>query len=199
MKPQETGKRYDAIALWWDAQQGTMSAGMHYIERAISLCSKRRKGLDVGCGSGGRIIDALTSAGFEVLGIDVSESMLALAKSRHPAAKFVHGDVCEWEPSDKYDLIIAWDSVFHVPHGDQRTVVEKLCAALVPGGVLLFTAGGIDGEITGEMNGHTFYYSSLADEEYIEVLKSSGCTCVLMDRDQYPEHHIVLLAVREDA
>ena len=49
------------------------------------------------------------------------------------------------------------------------------------------------------MNGHTFYYSSLADEEYIEVLKSSGCTCVLMDRDQYPEHHIVLLAVREGA
>ena len=91
-----------------------MSAGMHYIERAISLCSKRRKALDVGCGSGGRIIDALTSAGFEVLGLDVSDSMLALAKSRHPAAKFVHGDVCEWEPSDKYDLIIAWDSVFHV-------------------------------------------------------------------------------------
>ncbi len=199
MKPQETGTKYDAIARWWDAQQSTMSGGLRYVERAIALCATRGKALDVGCGSGGRIINALTDAGFEVLGLDVSESMLALAKARHPAVSLLHADVSEWQPPDSYDLIIAWDSIFHVPHGSQRSVLERLCAALVPGGVLLFTAGGIDGEITGEMNGQTFYYSSLADEEYIKVLKLSGCTCVLMDRDQYPEHHIVVIAVRERA
>jgi ubiquinone/menaquinone biosynthesis C-methylase UbiE len=199
LKPQETAKRYDAIASWWDAQQDTMSGGVHYLERAIKLCAKRHKALDVGCGSGGRIIDVVTTAGFEVVGVDVSEAMLELARARHPTAKFVHADVCEWEPPDRYDLIVAWDSIFHVPHSEQRQVVEKLCGALAPAGVLLFTAGGIDGEITGEMNGQNFYYSSLADEEYIKILKSCNCTCVLLDRDQYPEHHIVMLAVRHAA
>jgi SAM-dependent methyltransferase len=176
-----------------------MRAGLRYAERAISLCTTTGKALDVGCGSGGRIIDALTSAGFEVLGVDVSEAMLELARARHPTAKFAYADVCEWEPPDRYDLIVAWDSIFHVRHSEQRQVVEKLCGALAPAGVLLFTAGGIDGEITGEMNGQSFYYSSLADEEYIKILKSCNCTCVLLDRDQYPEHHIVMLAVRHGA
>jgi SAM-dependent methyltransferase len=174
-----------------------MFAGHTYLERTIALCATKGKALDVGCGAGGRIINALTDAGFDVLGMDVSQSMLALAKARHPTASFVHADICEWQPPDKYDLIVAWDSTFHVPHGSQRSVVRNLCAALVPGGVLLFTAGGIDGEITGEMNGQTFYYSSLADVEYIKLLELSGCTCVLMDRDQYPEHHIVLIGIRE--
>jgi SAM-dependent methyltransferase len=197
VKPDEIGKRYDAIASWWDAQQPTMAAGLRYVERAIALCATRGKALDVGCGSGGRIIVALTDAGFTIMGLDVSESMLALAKARHPATSFVQADISTWQLSEKYDLIVAWDSTFHVPHTSQRTVVAKLCAALAPGGVILFTAGGIDGEITGEMSGETFYYSSLADEEYIRILKESGCTVVLLERDQYPEHHIVAIAIRE--
>ncbi|MGQ0642122.1 MAG: class I SAM-dependent methyltransferase [Gemmatimonadaceae bacterium] len=196
MKPAETGKRYDAIANWWEAQQLIMKAGLRYIARALGLCTTKGRALDVGCGSGGRIIKALTDAGFDVVGLDVSEAMLALAKARHPAASFIHADICTWEPSEKYDLIVAWDSIFHVPHTSQRAVVAKLCAALAPRGVILFTAGGIDGEVTGEMSGETFYYSSLADRDYLQILNESGGTCVLLERDQYPEQHIVVIGVR---
>jgi hypothetical protein len=61
---------------------------------------------------------------------------------------------------------------------------------------VLFTAGGIDGEVTGAMGGQTFYYSSLDVEEYLHVLKARGCRCVLLERDQYPEEHVVLIGVR---
>ncbi|MGH7712632.1 MAG: class I SAM-dependent methyltransferase [Gemmatimonadaceae bacterium] len=196
VKPEDTGRRYDAIAAWWDAQAATMSAGVASVRRAIDLCAHKRNALDVGCGSGGRVIAALTAAGFVVVALDVSESMLALAKQHHPEVSFVHGDICQWEPPERYDLIVAWDSIFHVPHASQRPVVAKLCAALAPGGVILFTAGGIDGEITGEVAGEAFYYSSLADSEYLRILKDSGCTCVLLERDQFPEEHIVVIGAK---
>jgi SAM-dependent methyltransferase len=152
MNPKELGERYDAIAAWWDAQHESMSAGIDYLNRAIAFTKKRRTALDVGCGNG-RLTALIAEAGFEVLGIDVSRDMLRNARQRNPNAKFIHADICDWQPPDRYDLIVAWDSTFHVPHSAQRDVITKLCNALAPGGVLLFTAGGTDGEITGEMNG----------------------------------------------
>jgi hypothetical protein len=61
-------------------------------------------------------------------------------------------------------------------------LTQKLCQALANDGVIVFTAGGVDGEITGHMHGETFYYSSLAEQEYLKILARTGCRCVLMDR-----------------
>lgn len=171
-------------------------AGVEFVRAAVRLAAGRQSALDVGCGTGGRIFSLLTDAGFDVTGLDVSESMLAYARRRHPGARFVLADVCEWRPAGRYDLIVAWDSIFHVPRAGQRGVVVKLCDALAPGGALLFTAGGVDGEITGRMRGEEFYYSSLDETEYLRALKGRGCKCVLMQRDQHPEEHVVFIAVK---
>lgn len=173
-----------------------MQAGLNYLERAIAYCPQRRFALDVGCGSGGRMIDAMTRAGFAVTGVDVSERMLANARQRHPHATLIHADICQWQPPARYDLIVAWESTFHLPHAMQQPVLEKLCAALHEGAVLLFTAGSIDGEITGQMQGETFYYSSLGTAALLRILERAGCECVLLERDQYPERHIVVIAVK---
>lgn len=195
MDPKELGRHYDAIAAWWNAQRERSTAGVRYVERAIALAPATGSALDVGCG-GGHLAERLITAGFDVVGIDVSEAMLAVARERNLAATFIHADICEWQPPEAYDLIVAWDSTFHVPLARQHVVVEKLCAALSQGGVLLFTAGGVLGEIMGEMNGQTFYYSSLTDLEYLHILNENRCTCALLERDQYPEPHIVVIAIR---
>ena len=75
-------------------------------------------------------------------------------------------------------------------------MIETLCDALATGGVILFTAGGVDGEITGQMCGLEFYYSSLSDEEHLRILKEKGCKCILLQRDQYPEEHVVFIAAK---
>jgi hypothetical protein len=46
------------------------------------------------------------------------------------------------------------------------------------------------------MGGETFSSSSLDVEEYLRTLKASGCRCVLLEMDQYPEEHVVLIGVR---
>jgi SAM-dependent methyltransferase len=195
VEPAQTGRLYDAIATWWDEQQATSTSGLVYVRRAAQLSANRRRALDVGCGSG-RLTATLTGAGYQVVGTDVSAGMLALARGRYPGSHFIQADICTWAPLEQYDLVVAWDSIFHVPHAAQREVVGKLCNALTPGGAVLFTGAGIDGEVTGPMRGQTFYYSSLDVEEYLQVLKARGCRCVLLEMDQYPEEHVVLIGVR---
>jgi 2-polyprenyl-3-methyl-5-hydroxy-6-metoxy-1,4-benzoquinol methylase len=53
-----------------------------------------RRGLvvDVGCGSG-VLAEKLTAAGFDVLGIDISPAMIAIARHRAPRATFVVGSL----------------------------------------------------------------------------------------------------------
>jgi hypothetical protein len=48
MQPSETGRQYDAIASWWEAQQRSRTTGLRFIRRAIDLCTRRSKALDVG-------------------------------------------------------------------------------------------------------------------------------------------------------
>ena len=196
MDPRETGRRYDAIASMWDSRRLESMHGVRFLEKAIALCQSRGTALDVGCGSGGRMIDKLLVAGFRVTGVDVSPAMLEIAKARHPTVAFLNDDITEWVPQSQFDLILAWDSIFHLPHRSHAVVLGKLCACLADQGVLLFTAGGIDAEIVGNMHGVEFAYSSLSEIALMKLVQRGGCIPVLVERDQYPLHHLVFLAVK---
>jgi SAM-dependent methyltransferase len=196
MHPREIGRRYDAIAEKVDADLRESAYGVSVLERAIAYCKTRGTALDVGCGGGGRMIDRLLKAGFQVTGIDVSRAMLEIARARHPNVEFVHDDVAEWTPPRAYDLVLAWDSIFHLPYASHTLVLAKLCGCLADGGVLLFTAGGIDGEVTGTMHGHAFGYSSLSEVALLRLLHDYDCVPLLAERDQYPLNHMVLIAIK---
>jgi SAM-dependent methyltransferase len=196
MKPEEIGKAYDKIAAWWSGELQTSIRGLPYIERAIGLCAKRQKALDVGCGTGGRIVTALVDAGFDVTGIDVSQNMLKIARDNHRGVHFVLGDVCTWESSEAFDIIIAWDSLIHIPYRMQRKVTRSLCGSLADKGVILITVGATDGVIMGTMQGETFYHSSLDEDEYLRIMKAAGCRCILLERDQFPEDHVLIIGIK---
>ena len=172
------------------------TCGLQYVDTAVQLSTNHGNALDVGCGSGGRIVAALLDSGFQVTGIDVSEAMIRLARKHHPGTEFIVGDICEWKPDQKYDVVVAWDSTFHVPHDRQRDVTQKLCQCLKDGGVLLFTCGGTNGEMRGEMHGFDFYYSSLDGQEYLGILKDMECQCLLLERDQLPNEHLVVIGTK---
>lgn len=196
MKPTDTGKLYDKISAWWDDNEIRLTVGVDFVSKALRFSAAKGNALDVGCGSGGRIITALLDAGFQVTGIDVSEAQLKNARKRHPDSEFILADICEWQIQERYDVIIAWDSIFHAPYSKQRRLVRKLCNALANEGVILFTAGGVDGEITGQMHGLDFYYSSLEETEYLKIIEENGCKCILMERDQYPAEHTVFIGAK---
>jgi len=193
MEPIELGKKYDKIADWWHQQHHSGAYGLEAIKKAIEFHSGIKAALDVGCGAGGRFVNELVAKGSSIHGIDVSERMIQIASENHPNEVFEVQDICSWDIKAKYDFIYAWDSIFHIPFEEHESVVKKLCKALNPGGILLYTFGNAKGEHTDIWMDDTFYYSSIGINENIKLLMESNLTILHLELDQYPEKHVVII------
>ena len=196
MKPSELGKKYDKIAQWWHEQHERSSYGVNQFERAVGYSLGGKKALDVGCGAGGRFIRILQNHGFSVTGLDVSKEMIKLACSNHPEHKFMHQDICSWNTEEKFDFIVAWDSIFHLPLPMQKPVVTKLCRLLAKDGTLIYTLGNAQGESTDQWHNDTFYYSSIGINENMQLLINNGLSILHVELDQYPERHVYTIATK---
>ena len=198
MIPKDVAKSYDDIAERWTSDNFPLNNGIAQHERAIDFIKEKRAALDVGCGCSGRIIDLLLSHGFKVEGLDVSARMIALARQRHPTVLFHQADICDWELPQKYDLISAWDSIWHVPLSSQGAVLAKLMQGLTPGGVCIFTTGGLDApsEKVDAAMGVQMYYGVLGIPRTLALIAEHGCVCRHLEYDQYPESHLYVIAQR---
>lgn len=196
MEPKDTAARYDRIAQWWQTEHQNSPYAIAQLEQAIKFTSKRHSAIDIGCGSSGRFINVLSKHGFQVEGLDISREMINLAKHLHPETTFYRQDICSWIPQKLYSLISAWDSTFHLPLNMQEPVMKKLCDALEPDGVLLFTCGGThtNCEISGAFQGQDFEYSTLGVDGFLRILTEHHCQCRHLEFDQYPENHVYIIA-----
>jgi trans-aconitate methyltransferase len=193
----KTGKNYDKIAVWWHERHKDSAYGLDALQKALSMCSGSRA-LDVGCGSGGRFVLAMQSAGYAITGVDVSEKMIEISKANHPEHTFFHADICIWQTAEKFDLITAWDSIFHLPLNMQTPVIKKLCGMLSVNGLLMYTFGDAVGEHTDTWHDEEFYYSSIGIEGNMKLLMDCGLTPVHLELDQYPQKHVCVMAVKRD-
>ncbi|PKA82009.1 methyltransferase family protein [Ulvibacter sp. MAR_2010_11] len=141
MNNTELSKSYDKIAGKWNDEMLNSTYGLSMVERAIQFCTSKAKALDVGCGSGGRIINKILDSGFNLTAIDISHNMLELARNKHHEVNFMLADITKWETTDTFDLVVAWDSIFHLPVKSHASVLKKLCNLLSPNGILLYTFG----------------------------------------------------------
>jgi len=153
MDPSTLGKKYDKIAQWWHNRHKESAYGVEQVKRALTFASGGSLALDVGCGAGGRMIRLLEEGGFLITGLDVSEKMIKLATENHPEHTFIQQDICDWQTEQKFDFIVAWDSLFHLPLAMQEAVVSKLCSVLKQGGVLIYSFGDACGEHTDQWQG----------------------------------------------
>jgi trans-aconitate 2-methyltransferase len=91
--------------------------------------------IDLGCGPGTStrmLVDRYPGAA--ITGVDISETMLAVATKRAPGAEFVCADIASWRPEAPVDLVVA-DSCLQWVHEHER-LFGKLMGWLKPGGVL---------------------------------------------------------------
>ncbi len=195
MNPFDIGKAYSKITHLWESDDFNIDNGIDQHKRAIAFVKNRGRALDVGCGCTGRFIDLLLEEGFSPEGVDVSEAMITLARSRHPEIIFHQQDICEWEITEKYDFITAWDSIWHIPLDQQKKVLTKLISSLNTGGVLIFSFGGTDeeGDHKDDFMGPEMYYSTLGVNGLLELIIDLGSICRHLEYDQYPELHTYLI------
>ncbi|MBI3968331.1 MAG: methyltransferase domain-containing protein [Chloroflexi bacterium] len=96
--------------------------------------------LDVACGTGAvaRLAAPLTGPAGRVVGIDVNEAMLAVARSRPapdgPAIEWRQGSAVSLPFDDTFDVVLCHQGLQYVP--DRPATIRELARVLVPGGRL---------------------------------------------------------------
>ncbi|MEL1252445.1 class I SAM-dependent methyltransferase [Flavobacterium sp. DGU38] len=130
---------------------------------------------DIGCGTGLPIAKYLSDCDFSITGIDQSVKMIETAKSAGiQNSVFQTCDFFDFETDQKFNGIIAWDSLFHFPKERQSEIYSKVYHLLAPGDYFLFTHGKEEDEHTDSMFGEQFYYSCLSKDYVLDLMKELG-------------------------
>ncbi|WP_440989199.1 class I SAM-dependent methyltransferase [Haloarchaeobius baliensis] len=98
--------------------------------------------LDLGCGSG-RVTAPLAERGFDVVGVDVSETMIEVAEALHPDVEFRVGDATELSfPAESFDYVLFADRGLDDvrPAADRMRSILESWRVLKPGGLFAFDA-----------------------------------------------------------
>jgi predicted TPR repeat methyltransferase len=194
---------YDQIAERWKDDRFNADNGVALHSRALAFLPSPVSGyaLNVGCGCNTRFNALIRSRGLSLEGVDISPRMVDLALSADPGSTVHLADVCTWQPAHGFKFITAWDSIWHVQLSQQRRLMLNLMSWLEPGGVLIFTAGGLDapGEHTDAYMGPSVYYSTLGVSGILLVLEEGNALCRHLEYDQHPQKHLCVIAQRARA
>lgn len=100
--------------------------------------------LDVCCGTGAAIGMLRSLCRRRIVGIDFSPGMLAIAREQFPlslvdpAAELIRGDVLDMHFDREFDLAVTVGSLGHILPKDEPRFIERIHAALRPGGRFAF-------------------------------------------------------------
>ena len=166
---------YERHALSWDVDRRAASWNdKSWIDHFIALLPSGSSVLDVGCGGGKPVAFAMVTAGFKVIGVDTSPTLLALCRRRMPDQEWIRADMRTLVLGRRFGGILAWDSFFHLKYDDQRTMFPIFATHAERGAILMYNAGLAHGESIGSYRGDPLYHASLSDAEYESLLDATG-------------------------
>ena len=144
--PAELAKFQELASRWWDANSEFKPLHqinplrLNWITERVSLSTSRV--LDVGCG-GGILSESMAQKGADVLGIDLAEAALSVARlhALETGAKVDYRDIsaedCADEMPEQFDCVTCLEMLEHVP--DPASTVAACARLAKPGGKLFFS------------------------------------------------------------
>jgi SAM-dependent methyltransferase len=136
--------------------------------------------LELGCGVGLPSTRRLAER-FEVVGVDLSEEQLKLARENVPGASFLQGDFVELDFSaGSFDAVTAYYSITHVPREEHPELFRRIRTWLKPGGLFLasLSAGGSE-DWTGDWLGVEMFFSGFDADANRGLLRDAGFELIL--------------------
>lgn len=127
--------------------------------------------LDLCCGAGYDSM-RLAQMGASVVGIDLSEESIAIAKERNPKIPFYVGNMLDdYSDIGHVDAIICLAGLVHLPEEQLRMAFERMAQVMAPGGVVLLMVRDGEGRIDrmsdvvvdGEEYDRSFYAHTLEE------------------------------------
>ena len=132
-----------------------------------------KKHLDVGCGHG-RDAERFYIENYDVIGIDLSESLLEHAIKRAPGARFFKRDMRKLQfPPNCFDGIWCNSSLHHIPKNEVEETLVGFARVLKYTGIMFITVKAGENEA---VDGAGRFYSYYKEDELKKMLESIRIT-----------------------
>ncbi|MEH6676900.1 class I SAM-dependent DNA methyltransferase [Phenylobacterium sp.] len=165
---------YQRHAAAWVRNRGDRLTEGVWLGRFLGLLPEGRRVLDLGCGSGSPIARYLIGQGCAMTGVDGSADLIAVCEAAFPEHAWGVGDMRLTDLGQRFDGVLAWDSLFHLDHEDQRRMFDVFRRHCGPYAALMFNSGPAHGEAIGAFEGEPLYHASLEPSEYRSLLADQG-------------------------
>ncbi|MYS87322.1 class I SAM-dependent DNA methyltransferase [Embleya scabrispora] len=171
---------FDAVGAGYETAFADLPEQLAALDWLIAELGPGSKVLDIGSGTGRPTAERLVAAGHRVTGIDVSATMVELARERVPGATFEQLDARDLVDDDgAWDAVCAFFAFLQLPRADLDAQLDRLGARLAPGGLLAFAT--VPAEADGveiEWLGHRARVTSHGAEELLVRLRAAGLEMV---------------------
>lgn len=165
---------YDKIADLY-LQQRNRYRNKETLEYFNSLLVSQRNILDIGCGTGIPIDTFFVKKGHSVIGIDISEKMLEIAKKSIPEATLVRKDILSLKKGEySVDAVISFYTIFNIPKEEHQRIFNIINSFLPMHGLLLVTMGTEERELTEEFLGATMHWSNFDVKKNRAIITRAG-------------------------
>jgi SAM-dependent methyltransferase len=200
----DTRTSYDTVAESYSELLRDALDGFPYLRGALSMfvdhiyAAGGGPVADIGCGPG-HITDYLRGQGIEAFGIDLSPTMVEVARREHPDLRFEIGSMTDLALADESVTgLLAFWSLIHVPDDAIATTFGHFRRVLRPGGPLLlgFHVGDRSDHKTEGYGGHPMnvYVHRRSPAQMSEWLREAGFTVeaeLLLDPGDTPSGAII--------
>jgi len=148
--------------------------------------SKNGRVLDLGCGTG-RITSELVRLGYKkIVGVDISEEMLAEAKGKMPRVSFMHSSMFSLPKMESFDACVSVRVIHHLRYAQMGSVFSQVHKALNAGGTFIFDTNRVvsPNAVTKLANLFgRFSYNQFSDDEAVrDLLEQHGFEVNAMER-----------------
>ena len=172
---QRTIRSYDEIAEEYcekTLKNGDRELQKSMLDKTISYLQEGARIIDLGCGDG-RDTDHLKRKGFDVVGIDLSRSMINLARKKYPDCTFIQMDMRDTIfPEDTFHFAWANAAIINLPKSEFSQLESEIYRILDKDGIFAFSFKKGEGEgmedggvLTDEPHPRYFSYYTLEEIE----------------------------------
>ena len=179
-KIKDVKQYYDVTAGEWAQQWYANEMMLPFLQKFISLLPDKPRVLDAGCGAGYESM-RLFRLGADVVGVDISEKSIEIARSKNPDCRF---EIINCKMLDKklgtFDGIVSIALIVHIEGDDLQLIFDNFKRVIKSAGFLFVAFVEGDGfcekrsfiEIDGEKYNRSFYLHK--PERIIETAKVAG-------------------------
>src|SRR3989344_1037404 len=181
---QKTLEAYRTIAQTRNKTHGNPDFWRSEFEMFNKLLSAGRV-VDIGCG-GGRDAILFTDAGYDYIGIDLSEDMLMRARELLPNADLRKMDMYSLDfPPHSFNGFWAAASLLHIPKMNVVKVFQQIKNIVKSGGVGFFAVkeGEDERMVKGSLEGDERFFAFYKEDEFLKLLQENGYEVLEHSRD----------------